>query len=183
MHVRRWVSDLGRSFVKPARVGASEGNGRAPPPPPAFRSRTARLTVDCFRRAARNFCVFVLGSAANLGWRHQEGGRLGRGGALRARVLFSLVGALLAAVALVSASGAATAKAQKVTRIDVSTRADVIHYLRSIQVNARGAVIERGALNYAGAHCPGARWTCASTRHTVVQIAKQGGQNRFVCKS
>jgi hypothetical protein len=82
-----------------------------------------------------------------------------------------------------SASGAATAKAQKVTRIDVSTRADVIHYLRSIQVNPKGAVIQRGLRNYAGAHCPGKHWTCAGTRHTVVQIAKRGGQNRFMCRS
>ena len=91
---------------------------------------------------------------------------------MRAKVLIGLVGALLAAVALASASGAATAKAQKVTRIDVSTRAAVIHYLRSIHVNPKGAVIQRGGLNYAGARCPGARWTCASTKHTVVQIAK-----------
>jgi hypothetical protein len=102
---------------------------------------------------------------------------------MRARALFSLVGALVAAVALVSASGAAGSKTQKVTRIDVSTRAAVVHYLRSIHVNPRGAVIERGARNYAGAHCPGTRWTCASTRPTVVQIAKRGGQNRFVCGS
>jgi hypothetical protein len=102
---------------------------------------------------------------------------------MRARALFSLVGALVAAVALVSASGAATTKAHKATRIDVSTRAAVVHYLRSHHVNAKGAVIERGLRNYAGAHCPGVRWACASTRHTVVQIAKRGGQNRFVCRS
>jgi hypothetical protein len=102
---------------------------------------------------------------------------------MRARVLFSLVGALIAAVALVSASGAATTKAQKVTRIDVSTRAAVIHYLRSIHINPKGVVIQRGLRNYAGAHCPGTRWTCASTRHTVVQIAKRSGQNRFLCRS
>src|SRR5438874_4520970 len=101
---------------------------------------------------------------------------------MRAKVFLSFVGALIAAVALVSASGAATTKAQKVARIDVSTRAAVIHYLRSIHVNAKGAVIERGARNYAGARCPGKRWTCASTRHTVVQIAKRGGENRFVCR-
>src|SRR5205807_10557434 len=100
-----------------------------------------------------------------------------------ARVLFSLVGALIAAVALVSASGAATSRAHKVTRIDLSTRTAVIHYLRSIHVNAKGAVIQRGLRNYAGAHCPGTRWTCASTRHTVVQIAKRSGQNRFLCRS
>jgi hypothetical protein len=89
-----------------------------------------------------------------------------------------IVGAML-----VSASGAATTKAQRVTRIDVSTRAAVIHYLHSIHVKAKGAVIQRGSRNYAGARCPGRGWTCASTKHTVVQIAKLGGQNRFVCKS
>ncbi len=101
---------------------------------------------------------------------------------VRKRAL-GLAVAMLVGVALVSASGAATAKAQKVTKIDVSTRAAVVHYLRSIHVNPRGAVIQRGHRNYAGARCPGKRWTCASTRHTVVQIAKPGGQNRFVCRS
>jgi hypothetical protein len=102
---------------------------------------------------------------------------------MRARVLISFVVVLLASVALVSASGAATTKAQKVTRIDVSTRLAVVHYLRSIHVNPKGAVIERGVRNYAGAHCPGKGWTCASTKHTVVQIARHGGKNRFRCSS
>src|SRR4029077_7315458 len=65
---------------------------------------------------------------------------------------------------------------------NVSTRAAVVHYLRSIHVNPKGAVIQRGVRNYAGARCPGSRWTCASTKHTVVQIAKRGGQNRFGCR-
>jgi hypothetical protein len=102
---------------------------------------------------------------------------------MRARVLISFVVVLFASVALVSASGAATTKAQKVTRIDVSTRLAVIHYLRSIHVNPKGAVIQRGVRNYAGAHCPGKGWTCASTKHTVVQIARHGGKNRFRCSS
>jgi hypothetical protein len=102
---------------------------------------------------------------------------------MRLKALLSLAGALIAAVALVSASGAATTKAQKVTKINVSTRAAVIHYLRSIHVNAKHAVIQRGAHNYAGASCPGKHWACAKTRHTVVQIAKRGGVNRFACKS
>ena len=101
---------------------------------------------------------------------------------MRARAL-SLSVAFLAAAALVSGSGAATTKAQRTVKINVSTRAAVVHYLRSIHVNPKGAVIQRGARNYAGARCPGGRWTCASTKHTVVQIAKPGGQNRFVCKS
>ena len=75
-------------------------------------------------------------------------------------------------------------KAQKVTRIDVSTPAAVVHYLRSIHVNAKAAVIQRGGLNYAGAHCPGKAWSCVTSfRHTVVQISKRGGQNRAVCRS
>jgi hypothetical protein len=100
---------------------------------------------------------------------------------VRKRAVFSLVGALVAAIALVSASGAATTKAQKVTRIDVSTRAAVIHYLHSIHVKAKGAVIQRGFRNYAGVRCPGKHWACASTKHTVVQITGHGGQNRFAC--
>src|SRR3954454_14112376 len=90
---------------------------------------------------------------------------------------------MIIGVALVSASGAATTKTQNVTTINVSTRTAVVHYLRSIHVNAKHAVVQRGLRNYAGAHCPGTRWACASTKHTVVQIAKQGGQNRFVCRS
>jgi hypothetical protein len=91
--------------------------------------------------------------------------------------------ALVVGVMLVSASGAATTKAQKVTKIDVSTRAAVVNYLRSIHVNPKGAVIQRGLRNYAGARCPGSHWACVSTKHTVVQIARQGGQNRFACTS
>jgi hypothetical protein len=106
---------------------------------------------------------------------------------MRQRAL-SLAVTVVIGVALVSASGAAaTTNAQTATaqvkKINVSTRAAVVHYLRSIHVKANGAVIQRGLRNYAGAHCPGGRWTCAGTRHTVVQIAKPGGQNRFVCRS
>src|SRR5262245_12744867 len=84
---------------------------------------------------------------------------------------------------LVGASGAGGGSVPRTARIDVSTKAAVIHYLRSIHVRAKGVVIQRGLRNYAGAHCPGKGWSCAVTRHTVVQIAKRGGQNRFVCKS
>ena len=99
---------------------------------------------------------------------------------MRARVL-SLLVVVTVAGALVSASGAATTRAQKVARIDVSTRAAVVKYLRSVHVNPKGAVIQRGARNYAGRGCLGKDWSCANTRHAVVQIAPRGGQNRFVC--
>jgi hypothetical protein len=98
------------------------------------------------------------------------------------RVL-GLAVAVILGVVLVSASGAATTQTQKVTTINVSTRAAVIHYLRSVHMSAKHVVIQRGLRNYAGAHCPGKGWTCAGTRHTVVQIAKPGGQNRFACRT
>lgn len=102
---------------------------------------------------------------------------------MRARALFSLAGALIAASVLVAASGAGTAKNQRMAKIDVSTRASVVHYLRSVHVKTKGLVIQRGAHNYAGARCPGKAWACAKTRHTVVQIAKRGGVNRFACST
>src|SRR5207253_2971824 len=98
-----------------------------------------------------------------------------RGGNQVHRRVLGLAVAVIVGVVLVSASGAATTQAQKSTKINVSTRAAVVHYLRSIHVNAKHAVIQRGLRNYAGAHCPGTRWACASTKHTVVQIAKRGG--------
>jgi hypothetical protein len=97
--------------------------------------------------------------------------------------MLSFGAALVAAIALVSTSGAGTASSKGVARIDVSTKAAVIHYLRSIHVSTKRVVIQRGLRNYAGPNCPGKRWTCAGTRHTVVQIAKRGGLNRFVCRT
>jgi hypothetical protein len=97
--------------------------------------------------------------------------------------MLSMGAALVAAVALVSSSGAGTASSRSAKRIDVSTRASVIHYLRSIHVNPRGVVIQRGARNYAGSKCPGKGWTCTSTAHTVVQVASGGGTNAFRCST
>ena len=101
---------------------------------------------------------------------------------MRARA-FGLSVAFLAAVTLVSASGAATTKWQAVTGIDVSTRAAVVHYLRSIHVNPTGLVIQRGARNYAGRSCPGKGWSCTTTIRPVVQVASAGGRNMFSCST
>jgi hypothetical protein len=95
--------------------------------------------------------------------------------------IFSLIAALVAAVVVVGGSGAGTTKVRKATQIDVSTRSAVIHYLRSIHVNPRGVVIQRGARNYAGPNCPGKRWRCTSTKHAVVQVAATGGKNTYSC--
>jgi hypothetical protein len=91
--------------------------------------------------------------------------------------------ALVAAVALVSASGAGTTSTRSATTIDVSSRAAVVHYLRGIHVDPRGVVIQRGARNYAGPNCPGRGWTCTSTAHPVVQVAPAGGKNDFQCSA
>jgi len=80
---------------------------------------------------------------------------------------------------MVSASGAGTV--ENVAGVDVSTSAALVQYLRSLDVDPTGAVIERGARNYAGPSCPGAGWSCTSTAHPVVQVASGGGQNTFSC--
>jgi hypothetical protein len=97
--------------------------------------------------------------------------------------MLSLGAAVLVGVALVSASGAGTAATPSAKQIDVSTRAAVVHYLRSIHVNPRGVVIQRGARNYAGPNCPGSGWACTSTAQTVVQVAPAGGKNVFSCSA
>jgi hypothetical protein len=100
---------------------------------------------------------------------------------VRRRVLLSLLAASIVAVAFGSASGAATARAQKGASTDVSTRAAVLQYLRSLHINPTGVVVQRGLRNYAGMHCPGKGWTCTRTTHPVVQVAKLGGRNTFRC--
>jgi hypothetical protein len=95
--------------------------------------------------------------------------------------MLSLGAVLVAAVALVSVSGAGTTSARSAKAIDVSTRASVVHYLRAIHINPRGVVIQRGARNYAGPNCPGKGWTCTSTAHPVVQVAPASGKNTFQC--
>ncbi|MFL5923761.1 MAG: hypothetical protein ACJ74S_07310, partial [Gaiellaceae bacterium] len=88
---------------------------------------------------------------------------------------------LVAAVVVVGGSGAGTTKVRAAVKMDISTRSGVIHYLRSIHVNPRGVVVQRGARNYAGPNCPGKRWRCTSTKHAVVQVAATGGKNTYSC--
>ena len=83
---------------------------------------------------------------------------------------------LLAVVVALGASAVAGAAGQGSNRIDLSSRAAINDYLRSIGVNPQGVVVQRGARVYAGPSCPGAGWTC--TRATrVVQLAAV--QNKF----
>jgi hypothetical protein len=84
-------------------------------------------------------------------------------------------------VVLMGSAGAGATGAPVKRGIDVSSPAAIKQYLRSIGVSARGVVIQRGLRNYAGARCPGKRWTCTSTSHPVVQVAPAGGKNSFQC--
>ena len=95
--------------------------------------------------------------------------------------IVSLGGALAVAIALGSATGAATGASPIGAKIDLSTKAAVHQYLRSIHVNPKGVVIQRGARNYAGPNCPGKRWSCTNTTRRVVQISKGRGRNIFRC--
>src|SRR5205823_4839371 len=79
------------------------------------------------------------------------------------------------------ASTLAARRGALLRRADLKTVAGVKAYLRAIGVNPRRLVIQRGLRNYAGANCPGAGWSCTSTAHPVVQIARAGGSNRFSC--
>jgi hypothetical protein len=87
---------------------------------------------------------------------------------------------IAAAIVLVSASGAATG-ARPANAIDLSSKAKVHQYLRSIHLNPKGVVIQRGLRNYAGPNCPGKGWSCTNTKRTVVQISNRRGKNIFRC--
>lgn len=90
-------------------------------------------------------------------------------------------GTIAVAVALVTASGAATGASPIGATLDLSSKAKVHQYLRSIHVNPKGVVIQRGLRNYAGPNCPGKGWSCTNTKRTVVQISKRRGKNMFRC--
>ncbi len=102
---------------------------------------------------------------------------------MRVRVFFSLFAALAAATALATTSGAGALKTASAGAFNVSTRAAVIDYLRTIHVDPAGLVIQRGARNYAGPSCPGRGWSCTSTAHPVVQVAGAAGRNVFSCST
>ena len=93
--------------------------------------------------------------------------------------LLGIVGALCAVAVLTGSVGAGAARTPAKLAINLSTKAAVKQYLRSIHVNPRGVVIQRGLRNYAGPSCPGAGWTCTSTSNPVVQVAPDRRQQRL----
>jgi hypothetical protein len=97
--------------------------------------------------------------------------------------LLKTIGLASAVVVLMASAGAGATGAPTKRGIDVSTGAAINQYLRSIGISPRGVVIQRGARNYAGAHCPGKLWKCTSTSHPVIQVAAAGGRNYFQCST
>jgi hypothetical protein len=87
-----------------------------------------------------------------------------------------------AAAIVIAAAGAGTTHVA-IKKIDLSTTAAVKKYLRSIHVNPKRVVVQRGARNYAGPSCPGTRWNCTSTARPVVQISRGAGKNLFECST
>jgi hypothetical protein len=98
--------------------------------------------------------------------------------AIRITVLLAV---LAAALTLGGGAGAGAGTAsQSPTKMDLTSRAAVDTYLRSIGVNPATVVRQTGRLNYAGPNCPGSQWNCTSARR-VVQMSTAGGQNVFDC--
>ena len=94
------------------------------------------------------------------------------------RTLLLLLG--LTALVFASSVGAA-ARPVGATQAGLSTNEGVAAYLNSKGMSAKGFVVQRGQLNYAGPKCPGRQWTCTK-KTKVVQIASgKHGKNRLEC--
>ena len=60
---------------------------------------------------------------------------------------------------------------------DLSTHAGAARYLRSVGLDPRSVVIQRGTRNYAGPKCPGKKWTCTTSR----RVLQMGTTNTYFC--
>jgi hypothetical protein len=97
------------------------------------------------------------------------------------RRLLGIVIAMCAVAVLAGSIGAGAAPTPAKRAMNLSTNTGVREYLRSVGISPRGVVIQRGARNYAGAHCPGKSWSCTSTKLAVVQVAAASGKNTYSC--
>jgi hypothetical protein len=62
----------------------------------------------------------------------------------------------------------------------LTDRAAIVKYLAAHGLDAKQFVIQRGARNYAGKHCPGLGWTCTTSKR-VVQISFGPNVTQFTC--
>jgi hypothetical protein len=94
-----------------------------------------------------------------------------------------LAGAVLAAAVVVAGAGAIVQPPAHHAP-DLSSSVGVAKYLKSLGLDPKGFVIQRGQHNYAGKSCPGVGWTCTTAKH-VVQIMyptnNPGNTNQFTC--
>ena len=108
-----------------------------------------------------------------------------------------LLGALAASAVLIVGANAVTVPVTTPSpSLDLSSRAAVMKYLASHGIDSKKIVIQRawttlnpatgkiviqrGARNYAGLHCPGKGWTCTTSKH-VVQISYAMNVTQFTC--
>jgi hypothetical protein len=88
----------------------------------------------------------------------------------------------IAALVLASSAGAAARSVSTIQAADLSTNEGVAAYLNSKGMSAKGFVVQRGQLNYAGPKCPGRQWNCTK-KTKVVQISSgRHGRNRLECR-
>ncbi len=85
----------------------------------------------------------------------------------------------LAALVLASSVGAA-ARPVGTSQADLSTDKGVAAYLSARGLNAKGFVVQRGQLNYAGPKCPGRKWKCTK-KTKVVQVASGKHWTKLGC--
>ncbi len=93
--------------------------------------------------------------------------------------LFLALSACAAALMMLAGAGTAASgpDVSAPASSDLSSVASIQHYLRSIGVNPRQVVIQRGLRNYAGPKCPGRAWTCTKAR----RVFQSGDENKFEC--
>jgi len=89
--------------------------------------------------------------------------------------------AILAMVAVGVMAGASSSAVGGAATVNVSTRAGVTSYLRSLGIDPRGVVVQRGAHNYAGPSCAGRGGTCTTARRVLQIAATASSTNKFVC--
>ena len=82
-----------------------------------------------------------------------------------------------AVVAKRTPSPAAARRLALLRTADLSTNAGAFKYLRSVGLDPRTVVIQRGTRNYAGPKCPGKKWTCTTSR----RVLQMGAINTYLC--
>jgi hypothetical protein len=82
-----------------------------------------------------------------------------------------------AVVANRTPSPAAARRLALLRTADLSTNAGAARYLRSVGLDPRHVVIQRGTRNYAGPKCPGKKWTCTTSR----RVLQMGAINTYLC--